>query len=51
MGKAYAKELAALGDTYEWARRVPIDPLEEFVEFGGRSVSCHLAHLSPREGT
>ena len=59
MGKVYAKELAALGDTYEWARGVPIDPLEEFVDeastrpllaigSGGSATAAHLAALLHR---
>jgi hypothetical protein len=31
MGKPFAKELAALKETYEWARGVASDPLVEFV--------------------
>jgi hypothetical protein len=59
MGKAYAKELAALGDTYEWACAVAIDPIKEFVAdahgrpliavgSGGSATAAHLAALLHR---
>jgi hypothetical protein len=59
MGKVYAKELAALGDTYKWALTIPVDPLEEFVAdahsrpllavgSGGSVTAAHLATLLHR---
>lgn len=56
LGKAYAKELAVLGETYAWAREAPVEPLEEFVTesharpllaigSGGSATAAHLAAL------
>jgi hydroxymethylpyrimidine pyrophosphatase-like HAD family hydrolase len=62
MGRAYSTELSALGDTYEWARTVPIDALEAFVSesrarpllavgSGGSATAAHLAALLHRTHT
>jgi hypothetical protein len=59
VGKAYAKELAVLGDTYAWASDRPIEPLTEFtavahgrplvaVGSGGSATAAHLATLLHR---
>ncbi len=59
MGKTYGKELAALDDTYAWARGAAIEPLEEFVGeaharpllaigSGGSATAAHLAALLHR---
>jgi hydroxymethylpyrimidine pyrophosphatase-like HAD family hydrolase len=59
MGKAYAKELSTLGDTYGWATAAVMRPLEEFVAdaqgwplvaigSGGSATAAHLAALLHR---
>jgi D-arabinose 5-phosphate isomerase GutQ len=59
MGKPFSKELAALKETYEWAREVASDPLVEFVGeaharpllavgSGGSTTAAHLAALMHR---
>lgn len=59
MGKAYANELVALAQTYEWACNVAIDSLREFVGeafgrplvavgSGGSATAAHLATLLHR---
>jgi len=59
VGKAYAKELAVLGDTYAWASQRPIEPLTDFaaaahgrplvaVGSGGSATAAHLATLLHR---
>jgi hypothetical protein len=59
MGEPFAKELAALADTYKWAREVARDPLVEFigeayarpllaVGSGGSATAAQLAALLHR---
>jgi DNA-binding MurR/RpiR family transcriptional regulator/phosphoglycolate phosphatase-like HAD superfamily hydrolase len=59
MGKAYAKELAGLGETYAWALGAPIKPLQDFlahahgrpmlaVGSGGSATAAHIAALLHR---
>lgn len=60
VGKAYAKELATLGETLSWAATVDIKPLEKFVAetvgrplisvaSGGSTAGAHVAALLHRE--
>jgi hypothetical protein len=59
MGRAFASELAALGDTLAWALACDVKVLEKFVAdvadrpliaigSGGSSTACHLASLLHR---
>lgn len=59
MGKAYVRELMALGNTYDWAFKTSIDALRDFVGetvgvpliaigSGGSSTAAHLAALLHR---
>jgi len=59
MGRAYAKELIGLGETYLWACASSIEPLEEFVAeaqtrplltvgSGGSATAAHFAALLHR---
>jgi len=59
VGKTYAKELAALGDTYQWAHSGTIEPIKDFVAdahgrplvavgSGGSATAAHLAALLHR---
>ncbi|MGQ0552231.1 MAG: hypothetical protein ACT4PU_03335 [Planctomycetota bacterium] len=62
MGKAFTTELAALDDTYDWARAVPLGPLQEFaseartrsllaIGSGGSATAAHLAAMLHRRNT
>lgn len=59
MGKAFGKELMALGETYDWARAADVGPLVDFVGeahgrpllaigSGGSATAAHLAALLHR---
>ena len=60
MGRVYSHELAALADTFRWARAVAVYPIEAFVAealerplvavgSGGSATAAHLAALLHRK--